>query len=98
MTANSNTGNGSDLLLLSPAAQAAGKSRKHFHRLYQRRLVPPPIMTAPLCRWSRRQLELWTQGAIQANENGVWYEWDAGQEIWRKLPNQYVNNLPADAA
>jgi len=88
----------SDLLLLKQAAIAAGLCRTHFWRLHHAKLVPPPIMITSQCRWSRRQIELWRKGLIQRNANGVWYEKDWESSQWQRLANQYVSDLPADAA
>jgi len=55
-------------------------------------------MITSQCRWSRRQIELWLQGKIRRDENGVWGEWDPETEQFRKLPNQYVSDLPQEAA
>ena len=88
----------SDLLLLAQAAAAAGLCRNHFWRLSREQRVPPPIMITSQCRWSRRQIELWLQGKIRRNEHGIWEEWDPETEQFRKLPNQYVNDLPLDTA
>ena len=88
----------STLLLLTQAAEVAHTSRGNFHRLVQRQLVPPPALTSPLRRWSRDQLVRWRLGQLQRNEHGLWFEWNADTERWQKLPNQYVNTLPQDAA
>jgi len=87
-----------DLLLLTLAAAAAGICRNHFWRLFREQRVPPAIMITTQCRWSRRQIELWLQGKIRRNEYGIWEEWDADTEQFRKLPNQYLSTLPQDAA
>ena len=88
----------SDLLLLTQAAAAAGICRNHFWRLFRDQLVPPAIMITTQCRWSRRQIGLWLQGKIRRTEQGVWEEWNPETEQFRKLPNQYVNDLPLDTA
>ena len=94
----SNTNATSDLLLLAQAAIAAGLCRTHFWRLHHAKLVPPPIMITSQCRWSRRQIELWLEGLIQRNENGIWFEKDQDTGKWRTLPNQYISDLPLDVA
>ena len=94
----SNTNATSDLLLLTQAAAAAGICRNHFWRLFREQRVPPAIMITTQCRWSRRQIGLWLQGKIRRNEHGIWEEWDPETEQFRKLPNQYVSDAPADAA
>ena len=86
------------LLLLSQAAKAAHTSRGNFHRLVQRQLVPPPIIDLPVRRWSHDQIQRWRRGQVRRNEHGIWFEWLAESEKWRRLPNQYTNNLPLDAA
>ena len=88
----------SDLLLLAQAAKAAGLCRTHFWRLFHARLVPPPIMITSQRRWSRRQIELWRAGQIQRNENGIWYEKNQQTREWERLANQYVSDLPEEAA
>ena len=87
-----------DLLLLTQAANAARTSRGNFHRLIQRGLVPPPVIVLPQRRWSADQLERWRKGEIKANDYDIWFEWVQESECWRKLPNQYLNTLPLDAA
>lgn len=97
-TSNSDTSPTSDLLLLTQAAAAAGICRNHFWRLFRAQLVPPPIMITTQCRWSRRQIELWLKGSIQRNENGIWFEKDQDSGRWQKLSNQYISDLPQEAA
>lgn len=97
-TPNSHTNAASDLLLLTQAAAAAGICRNHFWRLFREQRVPPPIMITTQCRWSQRQIEMWLSGFIQRNENGVWYEKNRQTGEWQRLANQYVSDLPADAA
>ena len=94
----SDTNATSDLLLLTQAAAAAGICRNHFWRLFREQRVPPAIMITTQCRWSRRQIGLWLEGLIQRNENGVWFESNQRTGQWERLANQYVSDLPADAA
>ena len=88
----------SSLLLLSQAARAAHTSRGNFFRLFQKQLVPPPVLDLPQRRWSEDQIERWRLGQVKSNSNEIWYEWIPDTGEWRKLPNQYLDLMPVDAA
>ena len=93
----SDTTKGNRSLKLSQAAKVARTSRGNFFRLFQKRIVPPPTHWAPHRRWFEQQLEKWRRGEVLPHpETGIWYEWDPENERYRKLPNQYLSNLPND--
>ena len=96
MSDQNTTTSHSDLLLLTQAARAVFKSRNTFWRHHSEKIVPPPILTQPMCRWSRRQLKLYLRGIIQRNDHGIWYEKDRESGEWHKLPNQHISDLPKD--
>ena len=87
---------GSDLLLLSKAAEVLHMSRNTFNRHAKLELIPPWAFEKPRRRWLRPQLERHRNGFVRPNEDGIWYELDQDTGRWRRLPNQYVNDLPKD--
>jgi len=88
-----------DLLPLTRAAKEIFRSRNIFWRRQRAQIVPPPIITVPINLWSGRQLKKFRCGEIQRNPvTGIWYERDPNTLEWKPLPNQYINNLPQDAA
>ena len=88
-----------DLVPLTHAAKEIFRSRNIFWRRQRAESVPPPIITVPNKLWSRRQLERFRAGEIQRSPvTGIWYERNPNTLAWEQLPNQYINNLPLDAA
>ena len=85
-------------LKLTEAAKVARTSRGNFFRLFQKRLVPPPTHWVPHRRWFEEHIERWRRGEVVADsETGIWSEWVPELEDWRKLPNQYLSDLPDDS-
>ena len=88
----------SDLLTLRPAARACGFGHNHFNNLCLKQAVPPPKKITTVRRGSGRELGDWLKGLIERGEDGIWREWDPEIEDFKRLPTQYKNPVPPDAA